>query len=70
MHIDEWIKERERRERAYHEACSAGVRVGPKETYNAALFRTIRAIDRAYLAWCETDRWPVEYDEVPNADRP
>jgi hypothetical protein len=63
MYIDDWIKERERRERVYREAQQASVKPRAGETYNAALFRTVRAIDRAYLAWCETDGWAVEYDK-------
>jgi hypothetical protein len=57
MHIDAWIKERYRRECAYRELCREAIREGE------SLFTRVRAIDHAYLAWCETDRWPVEYDK-------
>jgi hypothetical protein len=57
MHIDEWIKERERRERIYREVCREAIRE------DESLFARVRRTDRAYLAWCETDGWPVEYDE-------
>jgi len=58
MRIDEWIKEREKRERACRELCKRGPQKGDR------LLDCVRRIDRAYLAWCETDRWPVEYEQA------
>lgn len=70
MHIDAWIEEREKRKRAYRR-CQKKVAArlaGYERTHDRVvlsfLFRAIRAMDAAYLRWCETDRWPVEYDEV------
>lgn len=57
MHIDEWIRERERRERVYRELCKRGPQKSDR------LLDCVRRIDRAYLAWCETDGCPVEYDK-------
>ena len=66
MHIDDWIKEREKREQAYHRLCNEGWRLGFHYDRTGeglrAVFAIVRQIDAAYLAWCETDRWEVEYD--------
>lgn len=61
MHIDDWIKERERREQVYRELCEEPIRG------DESLLARVRRIDRAYLAWCETDRWPVECDKEVKA---
>ena len=66
MMIDDWISERERRERAYRELCREGAAlVSHHESTGEdlrAVFDIVRQIDAAYLRWCETDRWEIEYD--------
>lgn len=65
MHIDAWTAERAKRERAYHKLCVEGWRLGFHYDRTGegvrAVFDIVRQIDQAYLHWCETDRWPVEY---------
>lgn len=63
MHIDAWIKEREKRERVYRDLCRRGVQEGDR------LLDCVRRIDEAYLRWCEADSWPIEYDSEPSAGR-
>jgi len=70
MHIDDWLKERERRRDEYERLTVRGSALLSiyDQTADPAVFRDIRqnvrAMDKAYLAWCETDHWGVEYDHT------
>ncbi len=68
MHIDAWIEERDRRRRAYEKLCGKGgllvFRYDRTGEGLSEFLPLIRQIDQAYLRWCETDRWPIEHDEV------
>ncbi len=66
MHFDKWWAERTRRALCYEEACGHSKAMlaahDRGEMGMGAVGRAVRECDRAYLAWDETIRWPVEYD--------